>query len=99
METDEGALVWSPQAEEDLISIWQWGAQEWSAHVADEHLFNIDRACERLTDHSMLGKARDELIAGVRSLPVRPHVIFYRAGKGHVQIVRVLHQQMDVEHV
>jgi len=92
-------LVWSAQAEADLISIWQWGAEEWSDRVADEHLFNIERTCERLINNLMLGKARDELIVGVRSLPVRPHVVFYRVGKRHVQIVRVLNQRMDVEHI
>jgi toxin ParE1/3/4 len=99
MGADSYWLVWSPEAEEDLLSIWKWGVAEWSEDVADRHLFEIEHACGRLINDPMFGKARDELIAGVRSLPVRPHIIFYRIAKRHVEIVRVVHQRMDVERV
>ena len=95
----EYRIVWSGDAEEDLISMWRWGAQEWSGDIADRHLFDIERACERLTDDPMLGRARDELIADIRSLSVRPHIVFYRTAERQVEIVRVLHQRMDVERV
>ena len=51
-------LVWSPEAEEDLLSIWRWGAEEWSKTIADRHLFDLERACERLIDHPMLWAKR-----------------------------------------
>ena len=95
----EYRLVWSAHAEEDLISIWRWSAEAWSEDIAAKHLFDIERACERLTDDPMLGRARDELISGIRSLPVRPHSVFYRTSAREVEIVRVLHQRMDVERV
>ena len=87
-------LVWSPEADEDLILIWRWGAQEWSEEIADRYLFDIERACERLTDDPMLGRARDELIVGIRSLSVRPHIVFYRTAQRQVEIVRV-HPKID----
>ena len=31
-------IIWSDNAEEDLLSIWRYGADEWSAAAADEHL-------------------------------------------------------------
>jgi ParE toxin of type II toxin-antitoxin system, parDE len=37
--------------------------------------------------------------AGMRSMPVRPHVVFYQISKRTIEVVRVLHQRMDVEHV
>ena len=41
------------------------------------------------------GKPRDEIDAGLRSLPVRRHVIFYREKKTIIEIVRILHDEMD----
>ena len=99
MGAGEYRLLWSPEAEADLISIWQWGAKEWSDEISDRHLFDIETACERLLDDPLLGRARDELIAGIRSLLVRPHVVFYRVRHWRVEIVRVLHERMDVERV
>jgi toxin ParE1/3/4 len=99
MGADNYRLVWSPETEEDLISIWKWGAAEWSEDVADRHLFEIEHACERLMDDPMFGKARDELIVGVRSVPVRPHIVFYRIANRQIEIVRVLHQRMDADRV
>ena len=31
----ERGLLWAPEAEADLISIWGYGAEEWSEEVAD----------------------------------------------------------------
>jgi toxin ParE1/3/4 len=92
-------LVWSADADNDLISIWRNGAEAWSDGAADKRLFEIEYACERLLDEPMLGKERDELIVGMRSIPAHPHIIFYRISKSVIEIVRVLHQRIDIEKV
>ena len=99
MGAGEYRLLWSPEAEEDLISIWRWSAREWSEEIADRHLFDIENACDRLIDDPMFGRARDELIRGVRSVPAHPHLVFYRIARRQVEVVRVLHQRMDAERV
>jgi plasmid stabilization system protein ParE len=58
-----------------------------------------EAACDRLLDDPMLGWPRHELMPGMRSMPVRPHVVFYQMSKRTIEVVRVLHQRMDVEHV
>jgi toxin ParE1/3/4 len=73
-----GRLVWSPEAETDLVAIWRWGADNWSEELSDRHLFEIELACERLLDNPLFGKARNDLLPGVRSVPAAPHIIFYR---------------------
>ena len=90
-------LVWSADAEDDLLSIWRYGADEWSPTAADNHLREIYSACERFLDNSKLGKSRDELRAGVRSILVAPHVVFYRTSTTTVEILRVMHQREDIE--
>lgn len=90
-------LRWSTEAEDDLLSIWRYAADEWSPAVADEHLRHIECICELLCSHSDMGRARDELHAGARSLPAKPHVLFYRVAKDAIQIMRVLHEREDID--
>jgi toxin ParE1/3/4 len=99
MGSNSPRLVWSPEAEDDLVSIWRHGAEAWTEEMADKQLFEIEAGCDRLLDDPMLGRGRHELMAGMRSMPVRPHVVFYRLSKRTIEVVRVLHQRMDVEHV
>jgi toxin ParE1/3/4 len=99
MGSDNSRLLWSPEADDDLIWIWRRGVEEWTEELADKHLFEIEAACDRLLDDPSLGRARDELVAGMRSIPVHPHVVFYQVAKRTIEVVRVLHQRMDVEEV
>jgi toxin ParE1/3/4 len=92
-------LIWSPEAEDDLFSVWSYGAEEWSPIAADDHLQNISMACTRLFRNPELGKSRSELIDGMRSILVDPHVVFYRIKTTTVEIIRVLHQREDVENI
>jgi toxin ParE1/3/4 len=94
-----GRLLWSPEAEGDLVAIWRWGAEAWSEELSDRHLFDIELACERLFDNPPFGKARGDLVPSVRSVPMAPHVIFYRPLARGIEIIRVLHQRIDAERV
>ena len=85
----------SPEAQEDLLSIWLFGADEWSPEQADEHLRDIEDMCDRLRVHPELGRKRDELIVGLYSIPINPHVIFYLQSSKAITIVRVLHEALD----
>jgi toxin ParE1/3/4 len=99
MAKPEYRLLWSDQADEDLLSIWRYGADEWSPPTADEHLYDIQNVCQMLLDTPELGRQRDELIHGVRSIPLDPHVIFYRATVRGIEILRILHQREDIHEI
>jgi toxin ParE1/3/4 len=90
-------LVWSAEAEDDLLSIWRYGNEEWSPAVADQHERTLWRACQRLLENQELGRSRDELIVGLRSLLVDPHVVFYRTSPIAIEIVRIVHEREDTE--
>ena len=83
-------LVWSPEAESDLLTIWRWGAAHFSPETADAHLRDVERAAANLTEFPKAGVARDQLVAGIRSIVVYPTVIFYRIGDASIDIVRVI---------
>jgi toxin ParE1/3/4 len=97
MPEDEHDVVWSPEAEQDLLAIWIHVAREASPDVADEQLRSLDRACEALARWPYSGRARDELFRGVRSIAVEAHVVFYRVGNSAIEIIRVLHGRRDVD--
>jgi toxin ParE1/3/4 len=95
MRGNDHLVLLSPEAEKDLLSIWHFGAGEWSAAQADRHLRDLDDMFERLREEPKLGHKRDELIEKLRSIPVMPHVIFYTQTPHAISIVRVLHQRFD----
>lgn len=55
--------------------------------------------CERLLDNPQLGRSRDELINGLRSIPVDPHTVFYRIARHAIEIIRVIHQREDIDSI
>jgi toxin ParE1/3/4 len=87
----------SKEADDDLVSIWLFCADEWSPELADRHLHHIGSLCDWLLDNPELGRKRDDLLPGVRSILVRPHVVYYKVSLAGVQAVRVLHQRIDVQ--
>ena len=95
MSENNRKILRSPEAQEDLLSIWIFGADEWSPEQADEHLRDIEDMCDRLRVHPELGRKRDELIIGLYSIPINPHVIFYLQSSKAITIVRVLHEALD----
>jgi toxin ParE1/3/4 len=90
MPESELQLVWSPEAETDLLSIWSWGATHFSPDIADTHLRDIQRAAAHLIEFPEAGVARDQIVPGIRSIVVYPTVLFYRIGKLSIDIVRVV---------
>ena len=90
MQEPEFQLVWSPEAEADLLTIWHWGAAHFSADTADIHLRDIQHAARNLCEFPYAGVKRDQIVPGIRSVIVYPTVIFYRIGSVSIEIVRVV---------
>lgn len=90
MPEPERQLVWSPEAESDLLSIWSWGAAHFSPDTADVRLRDIQRAAAHLIGFPEVGVVRDQIMPGIRSIVVYPTVLFYRIGNVSIDIVRVV---------
>lgn len=92
-------VTWSPDADADLLDIWDHLVRTSSVAVADEQLVRIFTVSSRLSEWPRSGRPRDSIIPGMRSLVVNPYLVFYRLGSGGVQIVRVLHGRRDIDAV
>lgn len=57
----------------------------------------LDTRIQRLSGILEIGRSRDEVRVGYRSVHFGLHVIFYRVQGQTIDIVRVLHKRMDVE--
>ncbi len=90
-------IIWSADAERDIDDIWDYLAAEASIEVADEVVRGLFRVCDNLVSHPFLGRPRDGLIVGLRSILAHPHIVFYRVSGSNIEIVRVLHQRRDLD--
>lgn len=85
-----------PRAEADIAEIWDYIADD-SFAQADAFLDRLDRQFRLLAKEPFIGRARDELAAGLRSVPFGRYVIFYRPNDRGIEVVRVLHGARDVD--
>jgi toxin ParE1/3/4 len=70
-------IVHAPAAEGDLLEIWV-GLAANNVSVAERLLNDLRAATQILATQPLIGKARREFGAGIRSFPVRDYVIVYR---------------------
>ncbi len=92
-----GRYTLSPAAQADLESIWNYTVERWGEAQAEDYTRNIQAACEALSEGTMISRSAEEIRAGYRKVAVGSHVMFFRMGSGVVEIIRILHQSMDVE--
>jgi toxin ParE1/3/4 len=93
------SILWSPEAEQDLIEIWSYLAEQATTQVADSQLNAIENACAKLEYWPYSGRQRDSLLPGLRSVLAFPYVAFYRVRDDAVEIVRVVHGRRDIDAV
>jgi toxin ParE1/3/4 len=90
-------VVWSPEAHADLKEIWSYYAEAAGRQTAESIARNIGRVCTMLEAHPLAGRTRNDLRPGLRSIAVRPHVVFYRVIDDNPEIVRVLDGRRDLD--
>ena len=85
----------SRSAREDLDEIWLFIAQD-SVGAADRFIDDLTGRFGLLTTTPRMGRAREDTAPGLRDLPVKNYLIFYRLQVRYVEIVRVVHAARDV---
>jgi toxin ParE1/3/4 len=93
-----GRIIQSPEAQNNLIEIWLYIAQENQA-AADRLIDTINEKLILLSESSQLGQARPELAPLLRSFPVNKYLLFYRPIPGGIELVRVIHGARDIENL
>lgn len=88
----------SPAARADVEQIWDFTSARWDHDQAEAYLREIQRAIDRIVANPRIGRACEEIRAGYRRHAVGSHTLYYRIlSDGVINVVRVLHQRMDVD--
>ena len=88
----------SQQAIEDIEKIWFYTLHKWSKEQADRYYDLIIGEIAFIADNFMTGKSVEQTRKNYRVSKIKSHLIFYRKAENDiVEIVRVLHQRMDIK--
>ena len=86
----------SLDADRDIEEIFDYTEKEFGFNKAVAYVEAFEPLFENLLSNPSLGRKRDEIKIGLRSILKAEHVIFYRVLEDHIRIVRVLHGSRDL---
>ena len=87
----------TPRAQRDFDEIWIYSKAKWGARRALVYLRDIRATIALVASNPDLSPVDDDLPAGYRRRSTGSHFIFYRRRDSFIEIVRVLHQNMDID--
>ena len=89
----------SNEAGNDLENIWLYTFETWSVEQADRYLNLIIDEIEHLSKNPTSGKDVSYIRKDYFRSKVNTHFIFYKSNdeKKEIEIIRILHEQMDID--
>ncbi len=92
-----GSYTISDKAASDLAQLWDRISEEsGSDRIADHFVDKLLEDFQLLADFPKMGKARDDLKPGIRSLAHKRYLIFYLEAKEGAEIARVVYGGRDL---
>lgn len=85
-----------PKAQLDIIEIWEYIAED-SVAAADRWVDELNDRFALWATQPRMGRPRDELEPGLRSLAFGQYVVFFESLAGGIDVVRVLHGSRDID--
>lgn len=89
-------VIFYESAIEDLEEIWFYTFQSWSLEQADRYHSLIYKEIEFLASKPESGRDFNHIREGYRSSKVKSHFIFYKYSLSEIEIIRILHENMDI---
>ncbi len=89
-------LVVSAHAEEDLRAIARFTERQWGVERKTAYLERIRERLRDIRRNPAAGAPRDHIKPGYRGMPAGSHIIFYRETPKAIEILRILHRNMDM---
>ncbi|QYH36805.1 type II toxin-antitoxin system RelE/ParE family toxin [Salinibacterium sp. M195] len=86
----------TPAAQRDLSTIWEYTQERWGPTQAEIYISEMRAAIERIAAEPQRGRACDDVREGYRRYGIGSHLIFYTVGANSVDVIRILHQRMDL---
>jgi toxin ParE1/3/4 len=89
-------MVFHEEALTDLEEIWLYTFETWSLEQADRYYGLLINEIEFLAKKPTAGKSINSIREGYHSTKVKSHIIFYRFSSAELNIIRILHESMDI---
>jgi toxin ParE1/3/4 len=89
-------IVLRQTAIEDLDGIWLYTFKAWSREQADRYHDLIYKEIGFLSRKPGSGKDLGHIREGYKSSKVKSHFIFYKYTSLEIEIIRILHENMDI---
>jgi len=91
-------LFLTVQAESDLSNISNYTLKAWGEKQQIAYLQMLEIMFDKLSENIFIGEEVDYILTGYRKYPAGKHLIFYKiVNDTNVEVVRVLHQSMDLD--
>ena len=91
------SFVISKKAVSDLEEIWLYTHEKWSVDQADRYYNLIVDEINYICKNNNAGKSMEHVRKGYRASKVKSHLIFYRVLNDMIEVIRILHERMDIE--
>ena len=86
------------KAVEDLSNIWNYTFENWSENQADKYYLLLIESFKEIASNPKIGKSFSEIFEGLKGLRVGRHIVFFQVVDNQkVEIIRILHEQMDLK--
>ena len=85
----------SRTARRDLDAIYDYWAERASPDIAGRLIYAITDQFSLIAESPDIGRACEEIAAGVRIFPVGKYLVYYRRARGLVTILQIQHGARD----
>jgi toxin ParE1/3/4 len=89
--------VISKKAISDLEEIWLYTVGKWSIEQADRYYNLIFDEIAFICKNPKTGKQMGHVRQNYHAAKVKSHLIFYKIENDKIQIVRILHERVDID--
>lgn len=97
--TSSGRVTFSVPGRRDIRMILRRTVDTWGEDRGRAYKTLLDAAFLRLSEYPLLGRRRDDVRPGLRSIAVGQHIVLYRIEGEEVVVVRVEHGRRDIARI
>ncbi len=90
-----GVYRLSKESENDIVSIYEYGIEEFGVLQAQNYLLGMHDLFQTLTKSPSIGRDASEFSRSLKRFTYKSHMVFYLNSDSDLLIIRVLHHSMD----
>ncbi len=90
-------ILLSPRAQLDMDDIWSYTLTRWGTKQAECYTRQLYQQMQIIVENPAMGRSCSHIRKGYYSYPAASHVIFFQVIDSGIDVIRILHKQMDVE--